>query len=47
MTGVKIMKREEIQKISYEPPQVISCSMDDLIEQIGPAKACSHSGNYS
>jgi len=38
------MKKEDKANIIYEPPKVITYSADDLLEEIGPAKACSFGG---
>jgi len=29
----------------YEPPRVITYSADDLLEEVGPAQACSFGGS--
>ena len=38
------MKDNIKENITYEPPKVITYSAEDLIEEIGPAKACSFGG---
>ena len=38
------MKENIKVNIKYEPPRVITYSAEDLIEEIGPAKACSYGG---
>ena len=35
------MKENTREKITYEPPRVITYNADKLIEEIGPATACS------
>lgn len=36
---------EEPQLPNYEPPTVLSYSEEDLIQELGPARACSFSGS--
>ena len=39
------MREEDKGRVTYEPPRVITYSAEDLIEEIGPAKACSFGGD--
>jgi hypothetical protein len=34
---------EEKKILNYEPPKMITYSNDDILEEIGPAQACSPS----
>ena len=38
--GLIVMNIKDMN-LEYEPPRVVSYSAEDLIEQIGPAQACS------
>jgi hypothetical protein len=31
------------EKLTYEPPKLITYSNDDILEEVGPAQACSPS----
>ena len=33
----------EEEKLTYEPPKLITYSNDDILEEVGPAQACAPS----
>jgi hypothetical protein len=36
-------KRKKKDALTYEPPKLITYSNDDILEEVGPAQACSAS----
>jgi hypothetical protein len=40
MENVKLEEILEGKKPQYEPPKVITLSKDEILEELGPARAC-------
>ncbi len=38
-------EKKEEELLEYKPPRVVTYHADDLLEELGPAQACSFSGS--